>query len=130
MNFVVLILVSVIFYDRNCLAMAKTKGNASDSGNELTLDTVRDSLIRQEDTIVFSLIERARFPLNSPTYQESNTSIPGFGGSLIHYFAKESESIQAKVISIFYLEFFFLYKKFRVFSVFFVIRSTKYYIFG
>ena len=102
MNFVVLILVLLIFDDRkSCsLAMAKTEGNVAGSGNEtMTLDTVRDSLIRQEDTIIFSLIERAKYPINSPTYQESNNaSIPGFSGSFIRFFVKESEALQAKVI--------------------------------
>ncbi|PON74556.1 Chorismate mutase [Parasponia andersonii] len=78
--------------------MEKTDGNVSESGNEMTLDSVRDSLIRQEDSIVFSLIERAKFRFNSPTYQESNhyASIPGFSGSLIRFFVKESEFLQAK----------------------------------
>ncbi|XP_039050946.1 chorismate mutase 2-like isoform X3 [Hibiscus syriacus] len=66
-------------------------------GDGLTLQMVRDSLIRQEDTIVFSLIERARFPLNSPAYDPSYGSIPGFSGSLVELFVKQTEAVQAKV---------------------------------
>ncbi|XWS70500.1 hypothetical protein CRYUN_Cryun03dG0053300 [Craigia yunnanensis] len=72
--------------------MAKAESNVSDG---LTLELVRDSLIRQEDTIVFSLIERARFPLNSPTYDPSYASIPGACGSLVEFFVKQTEAVQA-----------------------------------
>lgn len=63
----------------------------------ITLDSVRDALIRQEDTIIFSLIERAKFPLNSPAYNQSSLSIPGFSGSLVQFLVKETENLQAKV---------------------------------
>lgn len=76
--------------------MAKAETNVSDG---LTLDMVRDSLIRQEDTIVFSLIERARFPLNSPTNNSSYASIPGSSGSLAEFIVKQTEAIQATVNS-------------------------------
>jgi hypothetical protein len=54
----------------------------SDSGsaNALTLESVRESLIRKEETIIFSLIERGRFPINSPTYDFSYTNIPRLSG--------------------------------------------------
>ncbi|GLT76106.1 hypothetical protein SLA2020_477870 [Shorea laevis] len=61
----------------------------------MTLDTVRDALIRQEDTIIFSLIERAKFPLNSPAYNQS--WVPGFSGSLVEFIVKQTENLQAKV---------------------------------
>nr|POE51456.1 protein polar localization during asymmetric division and redistribution [Quercus suber] len=64
--------------------------------NGVTLESVRQSLIRQEDTIIFSLIERARFPTNSPTYNESYVSTPTFSGTLVHFVVKETEALQAK----------------------------------
>lgn len=67
---------------------------SSDSARGLNLDSVRESLIRQEDTIVFCLIERAKYPTNSPVYDES---IAGFSGSLVEYIVKETEALQAKV---------------------------------
>lgn len=67
---------------------------------EFTLESVRESLIRQEDTIIFSLIERAKFAFNSSLYGESSIEIPGFYGSLIHYIVKEIERIEAKVRNI------------------------------
>jgi chorismate mutase len=67
------------------------------NGDEYTLESVRASLIRQEDTIVFNVIERARFPLNSPTYDQHYASIPNFSGSLFDFILNKTEDIQAKV---------------------------------
>ena len=40
-----------------------------------SLDKIRSELIRLEDSIIFALIERAQFALNSPVYQPNpNTS--------------------------------------------------------
>ncbi|KAK8991738.1 hypothetical protein V6N11_062734 [Hibiscus sabdariffa] len=72
--------------------MAATAASSDNLNDGLTLQMVRDSLIRQEDTIVFSLIERARFPLNSPAYDPST---PGFCGSLVEFFVKKTEAVQA-----------------------------------
>lgn len=63
-----------------------------------TVDSARASLVRQEDTIIFGLIERARFPLNSPTYNQSYTSIPQFRGTLLDFLVRDTEVIQAKVL--------------------------------
>lgn len=69
--------------------------------NGVTLESLRQSLIRQEDTIIFSLIDRARFPTNSPTYNESNyVSTSTFSGSLVHFVVEETEALQAKVCGI------------------------------
>ncbi|MBA0865390.1 hypothetical protein Goshw_011718 [Gossypium schwendimanii] len=68
----------------------------SDVSDRLTLESVRDSLISQEDSIVFSLIERAKFPLNAPTYDPSYFSMPGSYGSLVELVVKQTEAVQAK----------------------------------
>ncbi|XP_027332760.1 chorismate mutase 2 isoform X2 [Abrus precatorius] len=75
--------------------MAKAEPSL-ESGNGYTLDSVRDALVRQEDTIVYGLIERAKFPSNFPTYDENYTEIPGFYGSLVEFVVKNTEAIQAK----------------------------------
>lgn len=36
----------------------------------MSLSNIRDALIRQEDTIIFSLIERAQFAFNQPVYEQ------------------------------------------------------------
>ncbi|MCO5580740.1 hypothetical protein L7F22_034610 [Adiantum nelumboides] len=68
-----------------------------DESDTLTLATIRDSLIRQEDSIIYSLIERAQYNINRPTYDANRFSIPGFEGSLVEYMLKETESLHAKV---------------------------------
>ncbi|WOL19062.1 hypothetical protein Cni_G27859 [Canna indica] len=77
------------------MAEKKTAPSPSPS-QDLTLGKVRDALIRQEDSIVFALIERAKFPLNAPVYDPS--FFPQFGGrSLAEAYASEAEALQAKV---------------------------------
>ncbi|KAL9177048.1 hypothetical protein ABFS82_01G032800 [Erythranthe guttata] len=64
----------------------------------LNLESLRKSLVRQEDTIIFSLIERSKYPINTPLYDDDVT-IPCASSppsSLFHFFLKESESLQAK----------------------------------
>ncbi|CAN6459094.1 unnamed protein product [Victoria cruziana] len=60
----------------------------------LSLESARESLIRQEDTIVFSLIERTQYPFNAPAYD----AIPCLGGSLAEVLVKETEVLHAKVL--------------------------------
>ncbi|XP_010491772.1 PREDICTED: chorismate mutase 2-like [Camelina sativa] len=68
--------------------------NESNSGSDvLSLESIRESLIRQEDTIVFSLIERSQFPLNSPAFEDSGN----LSSSLTEFFVREIEVLQAKV---------------------------------
>lgn len=61
----------------------------------LTLEKVREALIKQEDTIIFRLIERANFPFNSPTYDDEKFS--SLSGSLLQFLVKETEAVQSKV---------------------------------
>lgn len=81
------VLIVVVLVVENKMALA----------GDLTLDLVRDSLIRQEDTIIFCLIERAKHPLNAPAYDQSYASFPGFSGSLLQYIVQQSEAMQATV---------------------------------
>ncbi|XP_024372293.1 chorismate mutase 1, chloroplastic [Physcomitrium patens] len=62
-----------------------------------TLANIRESLIRQEDTIIYALLQRAQFSFNAPTYDENSFSIPGFKGSLVEFMLKETETLHAKV---------------------------------
>ncbi|XP_054819863.1 chorismate mutase 2-like isoform X2 [Prosopis cineraria] len=75
---------------------AAAESSNSESGNEYTLDSIREALERQEDTIILNLIERAKFPLNSHTYDQPYLTIPHFRGSLLDFLVKNTEHIQAK----------------------------------
>nr|GMD83726.1 chorismate mutase 2-like isoform X2 [Ipomoea batatas] len=78
-----------------CLVISQITTTACD-GDEThpTLDSIRSSLIRQEDTIVFGLIERAKYPTNTPLYNNTSSRFPR---TLFEYFVKRSEALQSKV---------------------------------
>jgi len=65
----------------------------------LSLDRIRSVLVRLEDTIIFSLIERAQFTHSPRMYQkgvfEELTDI-GFTGTWLDWFLKETEIFHAK----------------------------------
>ena len=53
------------------------RSDSLDHSTALSLDNIRQSLIRQEDTIIFSLIERAQFAANEPVSQSGAIAVPG-----------------------------------------------------
>jgi len=63
------------------------------------LDRIRSVLVRLEDTIIFSLIERAQFTHNPRIYRKGTfkelTDI-GFDGTWLEWFLKEIETFHAK----------------------------------
>ncbi|KAL8162230.1 hypothetical protein V2J09_013719 [Rumex salicifolius] len=73
---------------------AKTRVDESDS---LTLDAIRHSLIRQEDSIIFGLLERSQYSHNPDTYDPNAFSMAGFNGSLAKYMLMETEKLHAQV---------------------------------
>ncbi|XP_022850746.1 chorismate mutase 1, chloroplastic-like [Olea europaea var. sylvestris] len=68
-----------------------------DETESYTLDGIRNSLIRQEDSIIFSLVERAQYFYNAEIYNPDAFSMDGFHGSLVQYMVKETEKLHAKV---------------------------------
>jgi len=68
-----------------------------DLSKNLDLDNIRNSLIRQEDSIIFNLLERAQYCYNAPTYDANAFTLPGFSGSLIEFMLRETEILHAKV---------------------------------
>ena len=76
----------------------------------LSLSRIRSVLVRLEDTIIFSLIERAQFAHNPRIYQrgafEELTDL-GFRGSWLEWFLKETESFHG-LSSLFFFSFLFV----------------------
>ncbi|KAJ7943395.1 Chorismate mutase [Quillaja saponaria] len=68
-----------------------------DESESLTIDGIRHSLIRQEDSIIFSLLERAQYCYNADTYDHNAFSVDGFHGSLVEYMVSETEKLHAQV---------------------------------
>ncbi|KAF5360809.1 hypothetical protein D9756_004903 [Leucocoprinus leucothites] len=69
------------------------------TGDPLSLDRIRSVLTRLEDTIIFSLIERAQFAHNPRIYQRGafkELEELGFSGSWLDWFLKETEIFHAK----------------------------------
>ena len=65
------------------------------AGDPLSLDRIRSILVRLEDTIIFSLIERAQFAHNPKIYQRGVfDELKGLGvdGSWLEWFLKETET--------------------------------------
>ncbi|ORY85611.1 chorismate mutase [Protomyces lactucae-debilis] len=63
----------------------------------LNLANIRYALIRQEDTIIFKLIERAQFPQNGTIYKPGAIPIKDFDGSFLDFVLEKSEQAHALV---------------------------------
>lgn len=74
-----------------------SRGQRVDESESLTLDSIRHSLIRQEDSIIFNLLERAQYRYNADTYDEDAFAMEGFQGSLVEFMVRETEKLHAKV---------------------------------
>ncbi|OAY60275.1 chorismate mutase 1, chloroplastic [Manihot esculenta] len=68
-----------------------------DESQNLTLEHIRHSLIRQEDSIIFSLLERSQYCYNADTYDPDAFAMDGFHGSLVEFILKETEKLHAQV---------------------------------
>lgn len=75
----------------------------SDLSDRLTLENIRTALIRQEDTIIFSLIERSQFRRNEAIYEAGSVSVPcydvktGSMKSLLEFALRETEQFHGKL---------------------------------
>lgn len=66
----------------------------------LSLARIRSALIRQEDTIIFALIERAQFMHNAVCYDKSAEmyhQLTGDGSSFLDFMLLETERLHARV---------------------------------
>ncbi|KAG2322252.1 hypothetical protein Bca52824_015465 [Brassica carinata] len=68
-----------------------------DESESLALDSIRHSLIRLEDSIIFNLLERAQYRYNADTYDEDAFTMEGFQGSLVEFMVRETEQLHAKM---------------------------------
>ncbi|PCH40060.1 chorismate mutase [Wolfiporia cocos MD-104 SS10] len=79
--------------------MTTAQQNFTLTADPLSLDRIRSILTRLEDTIIFSLIERAQFAHNPKIYRRGEfeeLQSTGFKGSWLDWFLKETESFHAK----------------------------------
>lgn len=88
-------LMQVLFY---YLMLSYTRKKRVDGSETLTLKSIRHSLIRQEDSIIFGLLERAQYCYNPDTYDHNAFSVDGFRGSLVEFMLRETEKLHAQVV--------------------------------
>ena len=74
--------------------------NYHNARDPLSLDNIRNTLIRLEDTIIFALIERAQFAHNPKIYARgafpSLSETQHYQGSWLDWFLKETESFHGE----------------------------------
>ncbi|KAF9626471.1 hypothetical protein IFM89_034405 [Coptis chinensis] len=68
-----------------------------DESESLTLDSIRNALIRQEDSIIYGLLERSQYCYNADAYDHNAFAMDGFHGSLVEFMVRETEKLHAKV---------------------------------
>ena len=73
-----------------------------DRSDTLSLNNIRRTLILMEDTIIFSLIERAQFARNEAIYQRGGVPVPlwtldGHQMSLLEYLLRETEQTHGRI---------------------------------
>ncbi|CAK9186047.1 unnamed protein product [Ilex paraguariensis] len=84
-----------MFVKRCVLNLARK--NRVDESESYTLEGIRNSLIRQEDSIIFSLVERVQYCYNAESYDPNAFFMDGFQGSLVEFMVKETEKLHARV---------------------------------
>jgi len=65
--------------------------------DELILENIRSNLIRQEETIIFSLIERAQFAKNSKIYEKRGIPIKDYDDSFMMFLLNGTEKLHSLV---------------------------------
>ena len=83
-------------------AAADTASVSRDESDRLSLDNIRASLIRQEDSIIFGLIERAQYKMNDAVYRPGAVEVPcyhpdGTRASMLEFMLREKEQLGGKI---------------------------------
>ncbi|KDP27193.1 hypothetical protein JCGZ_19892 [Jatropha curcas] len=87
----------ILSVEASASSIGLEKKKRVDESENLTLEHIRRSLIRQEDSIIFSLLERSQYCYNADTYDPDAFSMDGFHGSLVEYMLREIEKLHAQV---------------------------------
>lgn len=69
----------------------------SDASKALSLSHIRYQLIRLEDTVLYSLIERAQFPLNKTIYTPGAIQISDSNLTFSDWVLREQEKLQSRI---------------------------------
>lgn len=94
------------FPGQNRLVVAHAAGHAADATRRepsaLSLEFVRTQLIRQEDSIIFSLIERAQFCRNENVYIPGGVPVPAYMPNgkwltFLEYLLMDTEAVHGRI---------------------------------
>ncbi|XP_052190126.1 chorismate mutase 1, chloroplastic-like [Diospyros lotus] len=81
----------------SAISIGLPKKERIDETDSYTLEGIRHSLIRQEDSIIFCLLERSQYCYNADTYDPNAFLVDGFHGSLVDFMVRETEKLHAQV---------------------------------
>ena len=88
------------FRSRITTIHASTSNNNIKTSDVLSLESIRSTLVRQEETIIFALIERAQYRRNYAIYDPKEIKLRNAYGapqSFLEYMLLETEKLHAKV---------------------------------
>lgn len=72
-------------------------GETHSMNPQLELSNIRNVLIRQEETIIFALVERAQFSVNEIIYRPGGIPLRGYDSSFVDYLLHGTEKLHATV---------------------------------
>lgn len=83
-------------------AVAEQHATASNGSSAVRLDDVRGALLRQEDSIIFALIERAQFARNEAVYESGAVPVPMYTNegrcfTFLEYFLRDTEATHGRI---------------------------------
>ena len=72
------------------------------NGSRVQLDDVRGALLRQEDSIIFALIERAHFARNEAVYECGGVPVPAYTAegrcfTFLEYFVRDTDDTHGRI---------------------------------
>eukprot|EP00884_Botryococcus_braunii_P009091 jgi/Botrbrau1/18183/Bobra.53_1s0049.2 len=93
---------AIVEGDRNGYNGMIRRETSLDRSTTLSLSNIRQTLIRQEDTIIYSIIERAQFARNAAIYESGAIPIPSYDlagrqASLLEYLLRETEHLHGRI---------------------------------
>jgi hypothetical protein len=73
-----------------------------DSSGTVTLQNVRSTLIRQEDTIIFNIIERSQFARNGAVYTSGGVPVPAYNSdgnafTFLEFLLRDTEAVHGRI---------------------------------
>jgi chorismate mutase len=87
---------------RGAVAVHQRPASSSNGASVVRLEDVRGALLRQEDSIIFALIERAQFSRNEAVYEPGAIPVPAYDRdgrcfTFLEYFLRDTEASHGRI---------------------------------